>query len=55
LIQIKLEPLQTLPDRLEHLLGHSGLDMKKNPAIAVAVITTCLLLLWLVVFFGFSD
>jgi hypothetical protein len=35
--------------------SYSGLDMKKNPAIAVAMITICLLLLWLMVFFRFGD
>jgi hypothetical protein len=29
--------------------------MRKNPAIAVAVITICLLLLWLMVFVRFGD
>jgi len=29
--------------------------MRKNPAIAVAVITICLLLLWLMAFVKFGD
>ena len=35
--------------------SHPGLDMRKNPAIAVAVITICLLLLWLTVFYKFGN
>jgi len=58
LIQTKLEPLRVSPIRLKRrpsnapapdTKSHSSLDMRNNPAIAVAVITICLLLLWLMV------
>lgn len=64
LIQIKLAPSRVVPIRLKRRSSnapariansHSSLDMRKNPAIAVAVITICLLLLWLMVFVRFGD